>query len=170
MTSFEFSFNKNPNPVAGKVFARKRKVNVEKPESESTQTIATKQAVNNVPRKSFKKKISFNNGPAKQSFNDSSILVKRKKNKDKLNAAANKDKDQATENSLQKSTHSLFSEKHKSLYINVNTKGKSLVETVFSKSEQSFSDLNIHKYLVSNLEKINFTTLTTVQENQFPFY
>ncbi|CAH0552601.1 unnamed protein product [Brassicogethes aeneus] len=46
-------------------------------------------------------------------------------------------------------------------------KGVSVVEKVFS-ADKKFSSLNIHKHLLSNLEKINFSTLTNVQEKSIP--
>lgn len=171
MTSFEFSFTKNPQKSAtGKVFAKKRKT---KPTEAATATptpapankVAEKPPNNRPPKKTFK-----NNQLPKQnvSFPNNNTLVKRKKKKDKQIAQSNTEGDEPPEKPLHKSTHSLFSEKYKSLHIEVNTRGKSLVEKVFSVNQQKFSDLKIHKYIVSNLEKINFTTLTTVQEKSIP--
>ncbi|KAF5302698.1 hypothetical protein FQR65_LT08440 [Abscondita terminalis] len=47
-------------------------------------------------------------------------------------------------------------------------RGKSVSEKLFTDSGQKFSDLNLHKHLISNLEKINFNNLTTVQEKVIP--
>lgn len=110
-----------------------------------------------------------------KSFDNSAKLVKRKRKKDKI--AAKTDTVEGTTNNLSQNqtahttqhsqTHSLFAVGHKDVYINTNMKGKSVVEKVFSNGKK-FSDLNIHKYLVSNLEKINFTSLTNVQEKSIP--
>lgn len=49
-----------------------------------------------------------------------------------------------------------------------NIKGKSAVENVFSSTGSTFKDLNIHPHTVTNLERINQTTLTAVQEKAIP--
>lgn len=63
--------------------------------------------------------------------------------------------------------YSLFGEKQKEVYIDTRV-GKSVQENLFAESGKSFSDLGIHRHLVSNLEKINFTKLTNVQEKSIP--
>nr|CAI5870457.1 unnamed protein product [Callosobruchus analis] len=100
----------------------------------------------------------------KEDFNQT--LIKRKHKKDKHAAKAN-----AAE-SVQISTtksecHSLFNVIHKDVHIKTNLRGKPVVEQVFSDT-QKFSDLEIHKYIVANLTKIGFTTLTNVQEKSIP--
>ncbi|KAK9884665.1 hypothetical protein WA026_007507 [Henosepilachna vigintioctopunctata] len=94
-------------------------------------------------------------------------LVKRKNKKDKLAAAALlKSGQKPAPIQKDKFTHSLFSEKYKMKSIS-NVPGVSVVEKVFS-SNCAFKDLDIHKYIVSNLEKHGFTTLTNVQEKAIP--
>lgn len=110
-----------------------------------------------------------------KSFENSAKLVKRKRKKDKIAAKTdtvegttnNLSQNQTAQSTQRSQTHSLFAVGHKDVYINTNMKGKSVVEKVFS-SGKKFSDLSIHKYLVSNLEKINFTSLTNVQEKSIP--
>lgn len=113
-----------------------------------------------VPRDKFKGK---DDSPQK--------FVKRKQNKDK--AAAKKliesgeEPEQTSNPKPNKITqHSLFSE-HKDMYVKTNIKGVSVVEKVFS-ADKKFSSLDIHKHLLSNLEKHNFITLTNVQEKSIP--
>lgn len=72
-----------------------------------------------------------------------------------------------TANNVNKS-YSLFGEKHKSLHIDTRGVGVSVSEKVFSTSGTKFSDLNIHKWIVSNIEKMDFKTMTTVQEKALP--
>lgn len=94
-------------------------------------------------------------------------LVKRKKKKDKLLAKLAAENQQTLVHIIKTKDHSLFSVGSKDVYVKSNLKGKSLVEKVFSGSKQ-FCDLDIHKYIVSNLEKIGYTTLTNVQEKSIP--
>lgn len=62
--------------------------------------------------------------------------------------------------------YSLFYEKQvKKLHVQSQS-GKSVFEKVFS--EESFSDLKIHKHLLSNLNKNNFDKLTNVQAKAIP--
>lgn len=96
--------------------------------------------------------------------------IKRKKKKDKLIVKQALQEGNAVP--IQKSEsdqwkHSLFSVGHKDVHIEPNRRGKSVVEKVFS-AGKSFSNLEIHKYIVSNLEKIGFMTLTNVQEKSIP--
>lgn len=97
--------------------------------------------------------------------------IKRKKRKDKLIAkqlqqdGVNVNPVKSTE--AQKKNYSLFAEAPKKLYINTSI-GKSPSEQVFANSGNKFSDLNIHPHLISNLEKIDFKTLTNVQEKAIP--
>lgn len=101
------------------------------------------------------------------SDNGDQKLVKRKAKKDKLaNAKAAREGLKPTNTKQDKLEHKLFSEKNKTNNIH-NIRGVSVVEKVFSKAGK-FSDLNIHKYVVSNLEKHGFSTLTNVQEKAIP--
>lgn len=99
--------------------------------------------------------------------------IKRKKRKDKLLAKQLMKEGFETDtirtgNDNQKKNYSLFAGEHKSLYISQSS-GKAVSEQVFANSGNNFTDLNIHKHLVSNLEKIDFKTLTNVQEKAIPF-
>ena len=64
-------------------------------------------------------------------------------------------------------TYNLFSNERKALYIDTEA-GDAVKETVFTSSGNRFKNLSIHKHLVSNLEKHNYTALTTVQEKAIP--
>ncbi|XP_057667803.1 probable ATP-dependent RNA helicase CG8611 [Diorhabda carinulata] len=97
-------------------------------------------------------------------------FIKRKWKKDKLaakKAAKEGNPIPSSESTKTPQQYSLFNVGRKDIYVKGNSKGKSVVEKVFSTSK-SFSDLEIHKYIVSNLEKHNFTTLTNVQEKAIP--
>ncbi|XP_045466126.1 probable ATP-dependent RNA helicase CG8611 [Harmonia axyridis] len=117
-----------------------------------------------VKRKDYQREQSFSKTPE----NGDGKLVKRKAKKDKLaNAAAAREGSNPNIGAKhEKSDHKLFSEKNKTNNI-VNIRGVSVVEKVFSKGGK-FSDLQIHKYVVSNLEKHGFSTLTKVQEKAIP--
>ncbi|KAI4457419.1 rna helicase [Holotrichia oblita] len=98
--------------------------------------------------------------------------VKRKKRKDKLLAkqllkeGVNVDVSKLN-NDNQTKNYALFTESSKRLHINVSS-GKSVSEDVFATSDRQFNNLDIHRHLVSNLEKIDFKTLTNVQEKAIP--
>ncbi|KAL3277301.1 hypothetical protein HHI36_012652 [Cryptolaemus montrouzieri] len=193
MTSFDFVWNKQGS-VNGKVLARKRKKPAESNEggSKKLENILQKNKVHEKPNvDKFKKDVALPNPPISKKKvpfkntrklvnleqntppenpleNDSKRLVKRKKKKDKLAAAellrlGQKPTPVPNQDRIQ---HSLFSEKHRTKNIS-NISGASVVEQVFS-SDRTFSYLDIHKYIVSNLEKNNFTTLTNVQEKAIP--
>ncbi|KAG5884409.1 hypothetical protein JTB14_007007 [Gonioctena quinquepunctata] len=100
---------------------------------------------------------------------DPTKLIKRKQKKDRIAAkqAAGEGNIPHNQSTNRNQTHSLFSVGHKDVYVKTNTKGRSVVEKVFSASKK-FCDLEIHKYIVSNLEKIGYTTLTNVQEKSIP--
>ncbi|KAI4453579.1 rna helicase [Holotrichia oblita] len=70
-------------------------------------------------------------------------------------------------NDNQTKNYALFTESSKRLHINVSS-GKSVSEDVFATSDRQFNNLDIHRHLVSNLEKIDFKTLTNVQEKAIP--
>ncbi|XP_044262559.1 probable ATP-dependent RNA helicase CG8611 [Tribolium madens] len=171
MTSFEFTWN-NGAQAAGKVFARKK--STPKQKQTGATTAPTKFAPKKAPEagiarnKSFEliekqqEKISSNTG--------SEQYVKRKQKKDKLAAKAGDGNQQISRETSEKSastSHSLFAVKHKDIYVNTNIRGKSVVEKVFS-GEKKFTDLQIHKYLVANLQKHSFVNLTNVQEKSIP--
>lgn len=69
--------------------------------------------------------------------------------------------------SVENRSHSLFGDRRKDEYVQSQA-GVSVSETVFATSGKKFCDLDIHKYLVSNLEKHGFTSLTNVQEKSVP--
>ncbi|KAJ8933970.1 hypothetical protein NQ318_004576 [Aromia moschata] len=96
-------------------------------------------------------------------------LIKRKQKKDKLAAKAAAEEENNTSLSskaTQNQTHSLFAVGHKDIHVNMNLKGKSIVEKVFSKGK-TFSDLNIHKYLISNLERSISKLLRMCRKNLY---
>lgn len=96
--------------------------------------------------------------------------IKRKQKKDKLIArtqAKEGNIPQIVKQTNDPKNYSLFGEKQKQVYIDTKV-GKSVQENLFAESGKSFSDLGIHRHLVSNLEKINFTKLTNVQEKSIP--
>lgn len=102
------------------------------------------------------------------SSNQPQTFIKRKWKKDKIAAKKAYAEGKTNQNEPKKHlTHSLFAVGQKDIYVKSNTRAKSVVEEVFS-ADKKFSDLDIHKYIVSNLEKINFTTVTTVQEKSIP--
>ncbi|CAG9833384.1 unnamed protein product [Diabrotica balteata] len=104
------------------------------------------------------------------SSNTGPKFIKRKWKKDKLaakKAAAEGNTPTTIDTSKKHQQYSLFNIGHKDVYVKGNAKGKSVVEKVFS-ADKKFSNLDIHKYIVSNLEKHNFTTLTNVQEKSIP--
>lgn len=91
----------------------------------------------------------------------SDVNIKRKAKKDKQSNVVTE-----AENHTQK-TYSLFSEKPKSVYVETSG-GTSVSEKIFTSSGSTFGNLSIHKHLVSNLEKMGFKSLTTVQEKAIP--
>lgn len=185
--SFNFSWGNAKNTITGKVL-RKKQSDLEKPQSSVNSNIQSEtqneykkqhkpaQAKQN---KSFKKlhgdehQMNKSDNPRiknlTQQNDPSTVNIKRKHKKDKakalLNVEDNKDEQSPSKPGLK--SFSLFSKKPKDVYVGVRS-GKSVSEKVFTESGNKFSDLPIHKYLVSNLEKINFTTLTTVQEKAIP--
>lgn len=181
MTSFNVTWKSNTKPT-GKVFAKKRKPKTDNnitnlPRQNSTDK-QSKVKDNKIEKLlSVKKKIkqpvikdtqTNNNLDENPVSAKSTKLVKRKQKKDKLLAKIAADNSQKTSAQLSKQKeHSLFSVGNKDVYVKSNTKGKSVVEEVFS-TNKKFNDLNIHKYIVSNLEKIGFTTLMNVQEKSIP--
>ncbi|KAF2897162.1 hypothetical protein ILUMI_09013, partial [Ignelater luminosus] len=186
--SFNFSWGNTKNKITGQVL-RKKQNSSHKPKAPINSNIQSEpqkesekqpQPIQAKQNKSFKKQHSVkqqinksnNNNQVKSStqHNDfNAVNIKRKHKKDKAKALLNDEdgnKEQPASKSAQKS-FSLFNQKPKDVYIAARS-GKSVSEKVFTESGNKFSDLPIHKYLVSNLEKINFTTLTTVQEKAIP--
>ncbi|EEZ97652.2 probable ATP-dependent RNA helicase CG8611 [Tribolium castaneum] len=161
MTSFDFTWN-NAAQVTGKAFVRKKS---SKKVSTQKQTAPPKKA----PESRTAKNKSLE--PDDNQQEKLSGYVKRKQKKDKLAAKAASDgNQQISKGSGDKSattSYSLFAVRHKDIYVNTNIKGKSVVEKVFS-GEKKFSDLQIHKYLVANLQKHSFVNLTNVQERAIP--
>lgn len=185
MTSFDVTW-KSDTKLTGKVFARKRKPKIEnksinvspqkKPDTLQKGKINKLEKRLKVKHKVIKPVSSENNEhQQKITFDENSVniksskLVKRKQKKDKLLAklAANGDNQSTPSQIPKQKEHSLFSVGNKDVYVKANAKGKSVVEEVFSASKK-FTDLNIHKYIVSNLEKIGYTTLMNVQEKSIP--
>ncbi|KAJ8919054.1 hypothetical protein NQ315_016960 [Exocentrus adspersus] len=198
MSTFNFTWNSESKTPKGKAFARKRKAAISNGSNDLSQSNSSGEHSSTLPAKSIHrnnrqvsadtndsntddtnriktanqtKTASFVPKFQNKSFEESTKLVKRKRKKDKTAAQTAIKEGNATDvnqNQTQSTqTHSLFAVRHKDVYINTNIKGKSIVEKVFS-SGKKFSDLDIHKYLVSNLQKINFITLTNVQEKSIP--
>lgn len=185
MTSFNLTW-KNDTKLTGKVFARKRKPktenNIVNTSQQNLSDKLPKLKVNKLAKNLDleKKVIKTNNNKNneqhqevnfdKESGNTKpSKLVKRKQKKDKLlakHAVSGGYQGSSSEKPKQKE-HGLFSVGNKDVYIKANTKGKSVIEEVFSVNKK-FCDLEIHKYIVSNLEKIGYTTLMNVQEKSIP--
>ncbi|CAH1984200.1 unnamed protein product [Acanthoscelides obtectus] len=190
MTSFDVTWGSKP--ATGKAFVRKRKKTeslddgTPKKSFKLSDAKSGKQGKINLVRKEIKTAESENTKGAKKSFgmkpsgteskktfidsnlneNVSQTLIKRKQKKDKQAAKLNTaEPEQIT--SKKNESHSLFNVFHKNVRVKTNPRGKSVVEQVFSDS-QKFGDLEIHKYIMSNLAKIGFTTLTNVQEKSIP--
>lgn len=184
MTSFNVTWN-NDNKIAGKVFARKRKLKADVTNSSINQNLIDSSSVSkekkvdkhfsiqkklNKPKKSEKKSDILEKINLKDTseIKKTTKLVKRKQKKDKLLAKLAADSQQNTSVPQPKQKeHSLFSVERKDVYVKSNNKGISVVEEVFS-SGKKFSDLDIHRFIVSNLEKIGYTTLTNVQDKSIP--
>lgn len=186
MKSFNVTWNKKP--AAGKIFARKRKTTQQNEEvlklqesysllEEGGGKIVKKQKDNtnevakNITKKIFQKSESSQSTFTKP-FDETSRLIKRKQRKDKLAAKLNthqvQEADVAGDQVAKKNaSHSLFAVGHKDIHIKTNLRGKPVVEKVFN-NDKSFGDLPIHKYIVSNLEKHNFKSVTNVQEKSIP--
>lgn len=181
MTSFNVTWKSNTKP-AGKVFAKKRKSETDKKITNLSQQNFTDNLVKTKDNK-IEKLVKVKNKIKKTAIKDTQIkinhddnivnskpskLVKRKQKKDKLLAKLAAEGNQKTGVTVTKQKeHSLFSVGNKDVYVKSNTKGKSVIEEVFS-TNKKFSDLNIHKYIISNLEKIGYTTLMNVQEKSIP--
>lgn len=188
MASFSVTW-KSDSKHTGKIFARKRQVKSDNktivisqkklslttdlPSQVRNQNVGNHLIARNKPMKprGLENKIKET---SEMNFNNNFVtlrstkLVKRKLKKDKLLEKLSADKSQNTLSRLPKQReHSLFSVGSKDVYVKINTKGKSVVEEVFSTCKK-FDDLNIHKYIVSNLKKIGYTTLTNVQEKSIP--
>lgn len=180
MASFNVTWKSNTKP-SGKVFAKKRKSETDKKITNLSQDSIDKhlKAKGNQIEKHLKvkkkiKKSVLKYTQAKTDFDNNHVeakpskLVKRKQKKDKLLAKLASDSNQESGIQISKQKeYSLFSVGNKDVYVKSNTTGKSVVEEVFSTSKK-FSDLNIHKYIISNLEKIGYTTLMNVQEKSVP--
>lgn len=67
----------------------------------------------------------------------------------------------------QKPSFALFNQKPKQVYIDTAS-GKPVSENVFTITGHTFSDIKIHKHVLSNLEKHGFVKMTTVQEKAIP--
>lgn len=183
MTSFNVTW-KSDSKLTGKVYAKKRKLKTDKKVSSGSQqtlvdsqkkfedkvTVKHEQMNKKVLQQNAIKNLQQNSDHAilGGNFKKTSKLVKRKQKKIRLLAklAADSERQSPIQPQKQKE-HSLFSVGNKDIYIKPNASGKSVVEEVFS-TDKKFADLNIHKYIVSNLEKIGFTTLTNVQEKSIP--
>lgn len=168
MTSFEFKFTKETkNQPEGKVFSTK-KLKLPSKDGNNESKISEKITKGKgTYRKFTKAKFDNKRVPDSGKSIEDTTFIKRKGKKDKLK---NNDQEITAQSSFEKSGakhHSLFSEKYKNVHINANIKGVSVVEKVFSAGKK-FSGLEIHKHLMSNLEKHQYTILTNVQEKSIP--
>ncbi|CAG9764378.1 unnamed protein product [Ceutorhynchus assimilis] len=167
MTSFEFKWTKNKKPEGSKVIklknTKRKPIPIKNPSEDQEKPKAKNIEINrNIIKPQFKEveQVVFDNNPTS--------FIKRKGKKDKLKN--NNNQDSLAGNKVEISTakhHSLFSEKYKNVHINPNVRGASVVEKVFSAGNQ-FGELNIHKHIISNLEKHKYTLLTNVQEKAIP--
>ncbi|XP_066256999.1 probable ATP-dependent RNA helicase CG8611 [Euwallacea similis] len=105
----------------------------------------------------------------KEKLKSDNILVRRKRKKVQIKAleAPTEVIDNDFSSSGSKKSHSLFSEKYKTLHVNANIKGASVAERVFS-ADRKFSELNVHQHLKNNLQKNGFEILTNVQDKAIP--
>lgn len=159
---FNFKWNENKNKTKGKSFKKR-----DGPIIKATQIKTINTNVKNNIENSFDK-----------SPENKSTHIKRKHKKDKqlrlaessngTDSGADKSGTNRSDNNKNPNkNYSLFGEKPKEVYINTEV-GKSIQEDLFATSGKSFRDLDIHRHLVSNLEKINYLKLTNVQEKSIP--
>ncbi|XP_050308151.1 probable ATP-dependent RNA helicase CG8611 [Anthonomus grandis grandis] len=172
MTTFGFQWTDQKSSGTKAVFVKKRK-NQGEGVKVPTNPVKSSENISKVP----KKPINFNNN--KQSIkkvttpeDKSNLFIKRKGKKDKLKAKTDQqiNKEFSKPNNSDASAkhhHSLFSESYKNVHVEVNAKGKSVVEKLFSTGKK-FSELEIHRHLMSNLEKHKYSVLTNVQEKSIP--
>lgn len=196
-STFNFSWNKKQAVSGGTVFRKREKPkhaenNTEKPERKqqaflkddnNKQNFKTASSINNNAAKparnaftknygnkpTFQKKFdSFPRNETESEDTGPKTFIKRKGKKDKqlMKEAREKGEETTQKNATSTLSHNLFSERGKNLYVDTRG-GVSVSEKVFA-AGRSVSDLNIHKYLVSNLEKHNFHQLTTVQDKSIP--
>ncbi|KAF7274293.1 hypothetical protein GWI33_013035 [Rhynchophorus ferrugineus] len=176
MTSFAFKFNSNAKQPVAKVFRKKSVGSNENTKSVKNYLIrnSVKESksdvddINKNVKDTFRKKgnihLQSTNKEFENTGENSQTFIKRKNKKEKTVPLKIQEN---TEQGNHLKQHSLFSEKYKNLYVNINIKGKSVIEKVFSAGNQ-FKSLNIHKHILSNLEKHNFNILTNVQEKAIP--
>lgn len=150
MTAFEFEWTKSKSEKSGKALKRRKKPLAE-PDAQ--------------PERKKGKSSQAGEGPSRRNATPvANVLIKRKQKKDKLANLS----DVIGEKSKSSAQHALFSVPRKNVYVNTNLKGKSVVEKVFESDQKKFSDLGIHRHLVSNLEKNQFLTATNVQNKAIP--
>ncbi|XP_060524574.1 probable ATP-dependent RNA helicase CG8611 [Cylas formicarius] len=179
MTTFKFSWDKQDKPATHKVFARKRKTQDGQRSLKNKQNFkASDKVLSNVPQSlnrpissNMEKRKSVKIGTKRTEIvfdrpNYEQKLIKRKGKKDKI-LKSTEEGNELEETTNQNKLHSLFSEKHKSIHVNTNVTGRALIENVFSVG-MTFSKLDIHRHLASNLEKHSFKILTSIQEKAIP--
>lgn len=169
--SFNFTWDKSNKEVQGKVFAKKK------------QTTAVRDDQVKIPQPQRNKTTNSENASKIINYKQkdtTSQFVKRKRKKEKQKEQEQEEKEEDFEELLNsysennksvkpaKKNFSLFGQKHKQIYVSTES-GKSVSEKVFTTKGQKFSDIKqIHKHILSNLEKHNFIKLTTVQEKAIP--
>lgn len=173
MTTFEFKFTK-PGKSKGEKSAPIARV---KNKSSTLQAASSTEEATKPLKKALKTTVKANKFPKKKLINEQpkenfklapepATLVRRKRKKEqKDNNTFNQSEEPTT--TFKKPTHSLFSEKYKSVHINTKIKGASLTEKVFSAGKK-FDKLELHPHMLSNLTKHDFTILTNVQEKAIP--
>lgn len=169
--SFNFTWDKSNKDVQAKVFAKKKQTAVRDNQVKMPNSQQNKTTNNDNSSKVVNYKRSDN--PTQ--------FVKRKRKKEKQKEQEQEEKEEDFEELLNsysennnksvkpaKQNFSLFGQKHKKIYVSTES-GESVSEKVFTSKGQKFSDITqIHKHILSNLEKHNFTKLTTVQEKAIP--
>ncbi|KAK4883441.1 hypothetical protein RN001_006760 [Aquatica leii] len=149
--TMNFTWGK-PSNVKGTVFRKKKPLVNTDTKVETVQNV-----LKNTNERSFKK--------YKKKIERPTVHIKRKHKKDKQKLL-NPIKNNPSEPPQQTKAVNLFHNSQKQFSISHSSKFES--EKLFTDSGKKFSDLDIHKHLISNLEKINFNSLTTVQEKVIP--
>ncbi|KAB0802327.1 hypothetical protein PPYR_04513 [Photinus pyralis] len=142
--SLKISWIKPTNVIKGRALRRKKVIPNNRNNEPSTS------AVRKVAEPSPVTSVGFKNFPK-----PTSVHIKRKHKKDKQKSSHQSDADSVKQHAVEKEPQTYIMK-------------ESVSERVFTESGKKFGDLDIHRHLVSNLEKINFTTLTTVQEKVIP--
>lgn len=150
---FDFAWNPNEKGIKGQALRKRVKLKASTVQAPTT-TIQVKSPESSPP------KVVLN-----REFRGPQVNIKRKHKKDKQQAKLDNTESSSSVIKPTPKQYSLFGHKHKDIQINTRI-GKSLSEKVFTSNK--ISDLPIHRHIISNLEKLQFKTLTTVQEKAIP--